>query len=335
VSYRRYLFNVENMMESSLIILTYTLMFAPLSPLSTKLVSALILLFSWFEVVLLIGGHPRLSTYISMFGRISFNFTKFLSLFLSLIISFGLCFFIMFHHPPGAKNADGEDINPYFETTSKALLKTIIMSLTGEIEFENLEFSTELGKIVFLLFVFFIMLVLVNLLNGLAVSDIALIQKEAEIMSQVSRVELMCHIESILLGDPFYFLTNFPELPKAARKLPNCNLFASLYRLSCVRKLFSLVGSRNFLLFSERLKKKEAVFEPNKSKKETSNGTTARNDLILPESILEAARGLVIKKNTITEEQETKKRLRDMEKALKLLAEQQNYVITLLKNVKS
>merc|ERR1711953_1351744 len=155
----------------------------------------------------------------------------------------------------------------------------------GEIEFENIEFSTELGKVVFLL------LVLVNLLNGLAVSDIAVIQAEAEIMSQVSRVELMCHIESILLGDPFYFLTNFPELPKAARKLPNCNIFATLYRLSCVRKIFSLVGSRNFLLFSERLKRKEAVFEPNKSKKERSNGTAARNDLILPEPILEAARG--------------------------------------------
>ena len=310
-------------------------MFASLPPLSIKLISAIILLLSWFEVVILVGGHPRLSTYISMFSKISFNFTKFLSLFLCIIIAFGLCFFILFHHPPGAKNADGEDINPYFETPSKALMKTIIMSLTGEIEFESIEFSTGLGTIVFLLFVFFIMLVLVNLLNGLAVSDIAVIQKEAEMMSQVSRVELMCHIESILLGDPFSFLANFPELPKAARKLPNCNIFASLYRVSCVQKIFSLVGSRNFLLFSERLKKKEAVFEPNKSKKEKSNGTAARNDLVLPESILEAARGLVIKKNTITEEQETKKRLTDMEKALKLLAEQQNYVISLLKNVKS
>merc|ERR1719471_799052 len=233
VSYRRYVFNLENLMESSLIILTYTLMFAPLTCLATKLISAIVLLISWFEIVLLVGGHPKLSTYISMFAKISFNFSKFLSLFISLIISYGLCFFIMFHQPAGTKDENGEDVNPYFETPSKALMKTIIMSLTGEIEFESIDFSTELGKIVFMFFVFFIMLVLVNLLNGLAVSDIAVIQTEAEIMSQVSRVELMCHIESILLGDPFYFLTNFPELPKAARKLPNCNIFASLYRVSC------------------------------------------------------------------------------------------------------
>ena len=334
VSYRRYIFNLENLLESSLIILTYSLMFAPLSPLPTKLISAFILLLSWFEVVLLIGGHPRLSTYIEMFTKICFNFSKFLSLFISLIISFGLCFFVMFHRPENAKNEDGEEVNPYFVSPTKALMKTIIMSLTGEIEFESIEFSTEIGKVVFMFFVFFIMLVLVNLLNGLAVSDIAVIQKEAEIMSHASRVELMCHIESILLGDPFSFLANFPELPRAARKLPNCNLFSALYRVSCIQKIFSLFGSRNFLLFSERLRRKEAVFLPNKSKKEMSNGTASRNDLTLPESILEAARGLVIRKCAITEEQEMKKRLSDIEKTMKLLADQQNYVITLLKDKK-
>ena len=75
--------------------------------------------------------------------------------------------------------------------------------------------------------------------------------------------------------------------------------------------------------------------QPNKSKKENSNITSARNDLTLPESILEAARGLVIKKNTITEEQEMKKKLFEMERTMKLLADQQNYVITLLKDIKS
>ena len=46
------------------------------------------------------------------------------------------------------------------------------MSLTGELEFEGIDFGQEpnavYGKVVFLLYVFFIMLVLVNLLNGLA-----------------------------------------------------------------------------------------------------------------------------------------------------------------------
>ena len=83
------------------------------------------------------------------------------------------------------------------------MMKTVIMSLTGELEFENIDFGNEkplYGKLVYLLWVFFIMLVLVNLLNGLAVSDISLIQKEAQLLSYVSQVEQIAFIESMLLG---------------------------------------------------------------------------------------------------------------------------------------
>jgi len=329
VSYRRYIFSIENLMEVSLIILTFLLMFVVSEPLTIKHVSGLVILLSWVEAVLLVGGHPRLSTYITMFSKVSFNFAKFLTWFIAFIIAFGLCFFIIFHHPEGAKDEDGQEINGYFVNPSKSLMKTIIISLTGEIEFEDIEFSSDISRLIFLVYVFFIMLVLVNLLNGLAVSDIAEIQKQAEIMSHVSRVELMCHIESILLGDPFMFLTNFPE-SKLAKKLPNCNLFAALYKLSCVRKTFSIFGSSKFLLFSERLHNKQAVFYPNTSKKEKSGPSGIKNDLILSENILMAAKGLVIKKNTITEEMETKKRLEKMEKSLLLLAEQQNHIISMI-----
>ena len=50
------------------------------------------------------------------------------------------------------------------------------------------------------------MLVLNNLLNGLAVQDIGVIQREAEVVSAASQVELIAFIESMLLGDPFQVL---------------------------------------------------------------------------------------------------------------------------------
>ena len=107
---------------------------------------------------------------------------------MSFIIAFGFCFFIIFRHPEGAKNGDEEEIKRYFVNPNKSLMKTIIMSLTGKNEFEGIEFSTEPICIIFLVYVFFIMPVLVNHLNGLAISDITDIQKQAEIMSHVSRV---------------------------------------------------------------------------------------------------------------------------------------------------
>ena len=261
-------------------------MFVVSEPVAIKHVSGVIILLSWVEAVLIIGGHPRLSTHITMFIKGSFNFEKFLTWIMSFIIAFRLCFFIIYHHLEGARYEDGEDINGYFVNPSKSLMKTIFMSLTGEIEFEDIEFSS---RIIFLVYVFVIMLILVNLLNGISVSDTADIQKKTEIMSHVSRVKLMCHIESIFLGDHF---TDILSRIKTGKETP---------RVSFIRTFFSIFGSSKVLLFLEISQKKLAVFYLNTFQKEKSGPTGIKNDLILAESILVAAKRLIIKKNTITE----------------------------------
>jgi len=63
-----------------------------------------------------------------------------------------------------------------------------------------------LGYIFLLLFVFLIVVVLMNLLNGLAVSDTAGIEREANIICHISKAETISYAESVLLGDPFDFL---------------------------------------------------------------------------------------------------------------------------------
>ena len=188
LSYRRYIFNLENLVEVGLIGLSFVLLLGPSEPgcVAHRHLSGIVVLLSWGEGLLLMGGHPLLSTYITMFREVSYNFSKFLVWFLMLIIAFGLCFFIIFQRH-GEKDEDGEEVNAHFVSPQMSLMKTIIISLTGEIEFEGIDFSSEYSRIIFLVYVFFIMLVLVNLLNGLAVSDIAAIQKQSEIMSHISR----------------------------------------------------------------------------------------------------------------------------------------------------
>jgi transient receptor potential cation channel subfamily A protein 1 len=254
ISFRRYIFSLENIGEISLLLLTFVLIFLPTtaaaatSPnddIALRHIAGIVILLSWTEFVLLIGRHPRLSTYIAMFSRVSRNFISFLTWYAFFIIAFGLCFFIIFHQPPSSDDAavttttEGEPTNAHFVDPATSLMKTIVMSLAGELEFESIEFSsTHVGRIIFVLYIFFIMLVLVNLLNGLAVSDISVIQREAEIVSCVSRVELISYIESVLLGDPFQFLTNFPA-SRLAQRLPTCNLFAAIYRTSCMQRFLS------------------------------------------------------------------------------------------------
>jgi len=328
ISVRRYFLNFENLGELLLLSLTFWITLQPGTDSTSKHVSGIVILLSWTEFVLLIGRHPRLSTYISMFNRVSSNFIRFLTWYAMFIISFGLCFFIIFHRPETDKNEKGEQINEYFVNPADSLLKTIVMSLTGEIEFENIDFSLDIGKVMFLLWIFFIMLVLVNLLNGLAVSDISIIQREAVIGSIISRVGMITYIESILLGDPFSFLNNFPE-SKLGQRLPACNIFSSLYRFNFFRWAFSLCGSRRILLFADRLRNKEAIFKPNKSKKEKSGH---HDDLVLSDEILEEAKALLVKKTTISEGEELKERLTRIEKTLLLLSKQQNHIIQTLQN---
>ena len=51
------------------------------------------------------------------------------------------------------------------------------------------------------------------------------IQEKAEIFSYVSRVDTISYMESILLGDPFNFLSNWPAL-KVLADVPSCSLCA-------------------------------------------------------------------------------------------------------------
>ncbi len=94
----------------------------------------------------------------------------------------------------------------------------------GELEFSDLPFKdlsrdpnlTIPGYLIFLGFVFLIVVVMMNLLNGLAVSDTGEIRREAETHCCVSRVRIVCHIESMLLGNP---LNMFPKQPSYLAKV--------------------------------------------------------------------------------------------------------------------
>ncbi len=98
VSFRRYLFSLENLLEVSMIIVTFVLLLGDLEdqPKAVRGLSATALLFSWAEMVMMLGRHPKLSTFITMISTVSLNFFYFLVWYSSIIVAFGLTFFIVF-----------------------------------------------------------------------------------------------------------------------------------------------------------------------------------------------------------------------------------------------
>ena len=150
----------------------------------------------------------------------------------------------------GSDTKNGDDEYPFFNQPWHAFVKTTIM-FVGEIEFADLpiDLNSWLSFLFLLAFVFLIIVVLMNLLNGLAVSDTGLIREQAEIgkannyfndvftqlnvihvsVSHIARVDTISYTESILLGDPMDFLSNYPPFRWVAR-LPSLALMRCLFQ---------------------------------------------------------------------------------------------------------
>ena len=103
---------------------------------NTRNLSAAAILFCWFEMFLMAGRHPKLSNYIKMFKMVSLKFLVVLLWYGTFgILSFGLAFYFILKRED---TGESEEENAYFKTPPKSIMKTAVMSLTGELEFEGM-----------------------------------------------------------------------------------------------------------------------------------------------------------------------------------------------------
>ena len=170
--------------------------------------AALCVVSTW-TMLLFVMGRSRswFSTYVAMFRRVAFTYTQLMTLFAVLIVAYGFAFYIMFH-----KDHKGAEMNedfPFFNYWGLAVFKMFSMFM-GELEFsdlykdamdmeENGFVSDALTVVMYMGFLFMVLLVLTNLLNGLAVSDVALIATKADIDSSITRLEMISETESLLI----------------------------------------------------------------------------------------------------------------------------------------
>lgn len=183
-----YVCSLENWIEIVLIILGFVILSG-----ITMQVATIVILLSALEMVILLGKHPRMSTGIEMFKKVSLNFVRFLLLYVFLILGFAFSFFIIL-----------KDDNENFSDPGHSLFKTIIM-FTGEFNSNDIVFVSHsiLNYFIFIFFIFFIAIVLFNLLNGLAVSDTAEILEKAELVGLISRIQVLAYIENLVVRAPF------------------------------------------------------------------------------------------------------------------------------------
>ncbi|KAJ8934909.1 hypothetical protein NQ318_012458 [Aromia moschata] len=114
------------------------------------------------------------------------------------------CFYILFTdgEPVSRNETEGGEDEDFFTDPGRSVFKTIVM-LTGEFDAGSLNFQhfPVTSKLIFSLFVFMIAIILLNLLNGLAVSDTQMIKNNAELVGHISRAQHIQYVESMALGN--------------------------------------------------------------------------------------------------------------------------------------
>jgi ankyrin repeat protein len=208
----RYLCKLDNILEVSIIATTILMLVGT----CCKLLIAVTLLLAWMEVILQLGCIYSLAVYNEMMKRVTLNYIKFLFCYLPLILAFSFSFYVLYHkeHQSERKNGtfyvnnasvnfsvqDDDNKVDFYSYLHFSLLKTAVMMI-GEFDASDMRLNNEI-YFVFLFFVFMMTIVLMNLLNGLAVSDTQAIKNDAELVACRSKVQLVHHFESVVFGGP-------------------------------------------------------------------------------------------------------------------------------------
>lgn len=336
VSPKTYLKNFENLLEITLILVTLSVVLYEPEEYIRQQISAVAILLSATEFLLLIGQHPLISTNIVMLRTVSWNFFKFLCWYSILIVAFALSFYTLFRENDSLNtnttvpitNGDGEEEPNFFTDPGISLFKTILM-LTGEFEAGSIKFKTfpVTSHLIFVMFVFLIAIVLFNLLNGLAVSDTALIKQDAELVGYVSRIQLISYFEAMLLG----------ETPPFARFLQNicCCCSLNTRNMFCLRPV-----AEKICLFPNYLPQAKIAIKPNLGRKiifklekkcldyetQTRFGCCLFSwckDIEMDRKVIKAAKVVIAEKKNVSELDDIRERL---DKLQQIVAQCEQYI---------
>ena len=162
------------------------------------------------------GQLPLLSVNLEMLKSVILTFLNFMKGYVLLMIAFSLGFNILF------KERLQQDGTVMFSNPLLYLIGTVVM-LTGDFDSSNLSFDilSYTSRVIFLLFIFLVAIILLNLLNGLAVSDTHEIHRNAETLSLVARVKLILKFETSIRAIQRWMTCSVEEIKEMCVLYPN------------------------------------------------------------------------------------------------------------------
>ncbi|CAL4152488.1 unnamed protein product [Meganyctiphanes norvegica] len=187
-------------------------------------VAAVSALFSWAVFMMQLGRFPAFGVYILMFTHVAKSMVKMLLAFSSLIIGFAVSFQVLYRDQPWFGN--------FFYSFTKTL-----MMMIGEMNYIEITRSETrdtnnainiLGSIFLVLFLFYVTVLMTNLLIGVAVHDVPVLQRESHISHLSLRASFLVAYEKTWL-----YFQNISFFPKSV-----LNLFARPCYINPMKKVF-------------------------------------------------------------------------------------------------
>lgn len=184
-----------------------------IGPKTIKIIRGVTILCATYEFLILFGDLPNfsISTHMIILRRVFITFLKSIGLYSILLIGFAFCFYTLFgddaddlikSESNGTKSKEDDEENFHnFKKPGFAIIKTIVM-FSGELEASSLNLGNNdaFYSIIFIMFVFLISIVLLNLINGLSVSDVFQIKAEGHLVDLCQKIHVLNKYERIIMS---------------------------------------------------------------------------------------------------------------------------------------
>ncbi|CAG4988591.1 transient receptor potential channel pyrexia-like [Colias croceus] len=147
---------------------------------------------AWTNLMLMMGQLPMFGDYVAMYQKVLTEFLKLLLAYICLLLGFAICFLVVFPN------------EEMFSNPLMGLISTLSM-MVGELNL-NILINDPLrddpplifelsSQIIFILFLMFVTIILMNLLVGIAVHDIQGLRKTAGLSKLVRQTKLILFVE--------------------------------------------------------------------------------------------------------------------------------------------
>ncbi|KAK9498837.1 hypothetical protein O3M35_003393 [Rhynocoris fuscipes] len=161
---------------------------------ASRYIVSLSVLNSWTVVLFLLARFPTWGLHVLMFQKVSYNVVEVLSRFIFLFVGFLLAFIIHFEGEPPFGN--------FWEATCKVMIMLFELDYSGIFEKgEKMTLHSLIGRFMFVAFGLLVAMVMVNLIVGLSVSDIAQLEKQGRSQRLAKQTSFLVSLELIVYND--------------------------------------------------------------------------------------------------------------------------------------